>query len=318
MTTKNITPRATGEGQVGTSSKKWNEANFVSGSFDTLTVNGQSITGEGSSTLTGLSDTNISTPLSGQILVYDGTDSFDNVTLSGDATINASGDLTIADLSVTNAMLEGSIDNTKLLNSAVTLNGNSLALGGTLTLDTDDIGEGSNLYYTNARFDTQLATKDSDDISEGSTNQYFTDARADSRIAAADLTDLSDVDYTAGAGIDGYVLTYSNSNSRWEAQAASGGGGGSSNELHTTITSSGTLSNGTSDNQIFVLNGTSLNISLPTSVSNGVIYNIKNINSTQVTLTGKIDSTTSTNIYLSAYDNITIIKYNNSEEWLIL
>jgi hypothetical protein len=70
---------------------------------------------------------------------------------------------------------------------------------------------------------TGVVVLDSDDISEGSTNQYFTNARADARIAAADANDLSDVSYTAGAGIDGYVLTYSNTNSQWEAQAASGG-----------------------------------------------------------------------------------------------
>ena len=55
-------------------------------------------------------------------------------------------------LGVTNAMLAGSIANTKLSNSSVTINSNSLALGASLTLDTDDIGEGStNQYYTNAR-----------------------------------------------------------------------------------------------------------------------------------------------------------------------
>jgi hypothetical protein len=293
MSTKNILPRATGEGQIGTSSKKWSQANFVSGSFDTLTVNGQSVSGGGSSTLSDLTDTDITNPSPAQILVYDGTDSFNNVSLSGDATINAAGVLTIADVSITNDMLAGSIANAKLINASVTINSNSLSLGGSLTLDTDN-------------------------ISEGSSNQYYTNARTDARITASNLNSLNDVNYTSGSGIDGYVLTYSDANNRWEAQVVSGGGGGSSNELHTTITSSGTLSNGTSDNQIFILNGTSLNVTLPTSVSNGVIYNIKNINSTQVTLTGKIDSTTLTNIYLSAYDNITIIKYNNSEEWLIL
>ena len=45
----------------------------------------------------------------------------------------------------------------------------------------------------NSTFDTQLATKDTDDLSEGSTNLYYTDARADARIAAASLGDLSDV-----------------------------------------------------------------------------------------------------------------------------
>jgi hypothetical protein len=92
------------------------------------------------------------------------------------------------------------------------------------TKDTDDLSEGAtNLYYTNARFDTQLATKDTDDLSEGATNQYFTNARADARIAAATANDLSDVSYTAGAGIDGYVMKYNNTSGNWEAQAESGG-----------------------------------------------------------------------------------------------
>ena len=95
------------------------------------------------------------------------------------------------------------------------------------TKTTDDVSEGAtNLYYTNSRFDTQLATKTTDDVSEGATNLYYTNTRADARISAANLTDLNDVDYTAGAAIDGRVLTYVNANSRWEAVAASGGGGG--------------------------------------------------------------------------------------------
>ena len=44
---------------------------------------------------------------------------------------------------------------------------------------TDDLTEGSNLYYTQARFDTAFAAKSSDDLSEGS-NLYYTTARADS------------------------------------------------------------------------------------------------------------------------------------------
>ena len=58
------------------------------------------------------------------------------------------------------------------------------------TKTTDNLSEGStNLYYTDARsytaFDTRLATKDTDALSEGSSNLYFTNARADARIAAA-------------------------------------------------------------------------------------------------------------------------------------
>tara|TARA_B100001939_G_scaffold62704_1_gene51716 strand:+ start:1311 stop:2558 length:1248 start_codon:yes stop_codon:yes gene_type:complete len=54
-----------------------------------------------------------------------------------------------------------SIPNSGLANSSVTINGNSLALGGTLTLDTDDIGEGStNLYYTNTRARAAVSVTD--------------------------------------------------------------------------------------------------------------------------------------------------------------
>ena len=45
-----------------------------------------------------------------------------------------------------------SIPNSSLTNSAVTVNSNSVSLGAAITLDTDDVGEGStNLYYTDAR-----------------------------------------------------------------------------------------------------------------------------------------------------------------------
>ena len=61
-----------------------------------------------------------------------------------------------------------------------------------VTLDTDDIGEGStNLYYTDARFDTRLATKDTDDLTEG-TNLYYTTARFDTRLGTKDTDDLSE------------------------------------------------------------------------------------------------------------------------------
>ena len=53
--------------------------------------------------------------------------------LSGDATASNSGALTIANTSVTNAMLAGSIANAKLTNSAVTVGSTSISLGATQT-----------------------------------------------------------------------------------------------------------------------------------------------------------------------------------------
>ena len=45
MSTKNLVPNNTGEGQIGTTNIKWDKAIFVSGSFETLEVNGQQVTG---------------------------------------------------------------------------------------------------------------------------------------------------------------------------------------------------------------------------------------------------------------------------------
>jgi len=51
-----------------------------------------------------------------------------------------------------------------------------------------------------------------------------TSASTDFLASSAGLNDLSDVNFTAGAGIDNYVLTYDHSNSRWQAEAAASGG----------------------------------------------------------------------------------------------
>ncbi len=57
---------------------------------------------------------------------------------------------------------------------------------------TSDLSEGSNLYYTDARFDTRLATKDTDDVSEGTSNLYYTTARFDSAFGGKSTSDLSE------------------------------------------------------------------------------------------------------------------------------
>jgi hypothetical protein len=67
---------------------------------------------------------------------------------------------------------------------------------GTVVLDTDDVSEGAtNLYYTNARFDSRLATKDTDDLAEGS-RLYYTTARAngdfDARLATKNTGALAE------------------------------------------------------------------------------------------------------------------------------
>ena len=60
------------------------------------------------STIAGATDSDISSPTSGQLLVHDGSDSFDNVSLSGDVTMASSGAVTIANNAVETAMIADS------------------------------------------------------------------------------------------------------------------------------------------------------------------------------------------------------------------
>jgi hypothetical protein len=108
-----------------------------------------------------LADTVINSPQAGHIAIYDGTNSWDNKAMSSDATINASGQLTIANDAITNAKVaddaidsaeiaDGAIDtahiadsqvtNAKLANASTTFaadsgSGQAMALGSTFTIE---------------------------------------------------------------------------------------------------------------------------------------------------------------------------------------
>jgi len=61
-------------------------------------------------------------------------------------------------LGITDAMLAGSISNSKLSNSSITIAGSATSLGGTVLADTDALSEGSsNLYHTSERVDDRVA-----------------------------------------------------------------------------------------------------------------------------------------------------------------
>ena len=91
---------------------------------------------------------------------------------------------------------------------------------------TSDLTEGTNLYYTQGRFDTAFTAKDTDGLSEGSTNLYYTDGRVDTRIGATSVDALSDVDTTAVAPTNGQTLVWNAAQSKWLPGTISGGGGG--------------------------------------------------------------------------------------------
>jgi hypothetical protein len=77
--------------------------------------------------------------------------------------------------------------------------GNASNQASTATLNTALVPESTNLYYTDARFDTRLATKDTDDLTEGTSSLYFTNERVDDRVNSL---------LTAGSNI---TLTYDDS-----------------------------------------------------------------------------------------------------------
>jgi len=85
----------------------------------------------------------------------------------------------------------GSIPNASLTNSSVTINGLSLALGASISLTTTDIAEGTNLYWTDARFDSRFGTKTTTNLAEG-TNLYYTQARFNTAFDAKTTTDLDE------------------------------------------------------------------------------------------------------------------------------
>ena len=65
--------------------------------------------------------------------------------------------------------------------------------------DTADLAEGTNLYYTQARFNSAFTAKSSSDLSEG-TNLYYTDARFNTAFSAkntGNLTEGSNLYYTS-------------------------------------------------------------------------------------------------------------------------
>lgn len=59
-------------------------------------------------------------------------------------------------------------------------------------LSTDDVTEGSNLFYTQARFDSALTGKTTDDVAEGSTNLYYNESSFDSSLAGKTTDDVSE------------------------------------------------------------------------------------------------------------------------------
>ena len=117
--------------------------------------------------------------------------------------ISASSGTGVAYNSTTGAISLSGIPNSSLANSSVTINGTAVSLGGTRTLDSDAIGEGTtNLYFTNAR--ARGAVSAGTGISYNST----TGAISTSAIPNASLTNSKVTIGTTDVSLGGAVTTF--------------------------------------------------------------------------------------------------------------
>ena len=138
---------------------------------------------------------------------------------------------------------------------------------------------------------------------------------------AVSIDDLSDVSYTAGAGIDNYVLTYDHATTSWGAQPVS--------ITPPTITAQNTTATLSAPSagvveEVYTVNSASavtLTLVSAATVGEGFKYQIKRLGTGAVTVdpasTEHIDHSGQTTFSIGAqYDSITLI--SDGTNWLLI
>jgi hypothetical protein len=189
--------------------------NSTTGAFTFAKVTSSNIRGEVSATKVS-GDGNFSYDSTSGVFSYTGPSPADaRAHFSANTSTGAAFDQATGIISLAN------VPNASLSFSDITINGATIALGGSDTLDTDDISEGAtNEYFTQTRarnaislttsdvatmsydpatgvFDFDLAGMTTDEVAEGSVNQYYLDSRARLSISASGWGNLS-YDNTSG------------------------------------------------------------------------------------------------------------------------
>ena len=253
----------------------------------------------------------------------------------------SSGAVTVKALGITNAQLAGSIANSKLSNSAITIAGTSTSLGGSITADTI-AGQISNSTITNAQLGNLAASKitsgtfgtaripnlAASKITSGTfgTARIANDAITDAKIADAQIlaSHLKFTNASVGSDQDNMVVTYNHAGDNFTL--VSGAAGGENNQTITTGTGISGANSGSSgnitvaiDNTVATLSGVqtltnkTIAISQVTELSNLTAAEgaqLENIGSTTISAaqwgylgaaTGAITNTNTQNTYTSSF-----------------
>jgi len=198
------------------------------------------------------------------------------------------------------------IPNSGLANSSVTINGNSLALGGTLTLDTDDIGEGStNLYYTDARARAAVSVTDAGgegSLAYNSTTGVITytgpsAAEIRAKISVSDAGGDGSLAYNSTTG----VITYTGPSAA-EARAHFSATGGASYDSSTGEFSLAGIANSELTNSSITINSTAVSLGGSITLDSGDIGEGSNLYHTNARARAAISGDASTGF---SYNNST-------------
>jgi hypothetical protein len=230
-------------------------------------TSGQALTTDGAGTLSfstvasslsGASDTDITTPSSGQILVHDGTDSFDNVSISGDATLSSAGVLTIATNAIEstmiaqNSILTKHIDDNQIgidqLNVTDGTSGQVLTTDGAGSLSFSTVSGGGGSQNV---FSTFAVSGQSDIVADSTTDTLTVAAGSGISLTTNASTDTLTITAT-GSGLSANAVTsaYLASNAVLARHIATDAVG--SSELAATGVSAGTYGSSTASPQFTV------------------------------------------------------------------
>jgi len=181
---------------------------------------------------------------------------------------------------------------------------NDGAIDATVSLagfSTDDVSEGSNLYFTNARADARVnaVLADTDSLTEGSSNLYFTNERVDDRVGALIVGGdniTATYDDAAGTLTLAGAATYADSDAREAISVTDSGGDGSLSYNNSTgvLTYTGPSA---SEVQAHITAGTGVSISSgEVSIGQAVATN-SNVTFNNATIDGNltVNGTTVTN-----------------------